>query len=219
MKLNIQKVLRAVPCFLAVVLVLAACVIPASAVYVNNFYTLNTTLSEPTWSSFNFGFVSGDVSFSRISYESYNEAYMVPVIKYDNKVAIYWRDGKSYFMQPEYQFLDFGAFGVDLQSAFYLWLAANARFGYITQDDDKAGQIKDNVDNAADSLEDANNIWDSLPEPTLSGDEFDFLILDRIEWNHLSQFLQLTWQSSTVYEMTLVLGGLLLASFLIFAGK
>lgn len=221
MEINTKKWTRVIPCFLTVALVLLVSVVPAFAQdwTFYNKWTFNDDLDTPTWTSVNISFSSNGTEYTTMTYESFNEAYQVPVIKFGSNVAIFWRDGTSHFMREAFQFIDFGGFGTTQSSPFTEWFLANAKVGTITPESEQAGQIKDNIDDAAGRLEDSNNIFESLPEPTLSGHEFDFLIGQYPEYQQFMNFWQVCWNNSTMYEIILVLGGLMLASYLIFAGK
>ena len=219
LRILLKKFIRIIPCFFTIVLVLIASVVPASAATFTGEWTLNDNVATPSWLTVSISFESNGTSYTGMTYETYNEAYMVPVIKYGSNVAVYWRDGQTFFMRPEYRYLNFTGFQLDMNDVFSNWMLSSARKGRITADSEQAGQIKDNVDDAAGRLEDANDIWDQLPEPTLSGDEFGFLLGERPEYKSFMSGWQVLWNNSTLAQMMMVLGGLLVTSFLIFAGK
>lgn len=223
MKINIQKLTRVIPCLITIIFVLVLSAAPAFAYTFTGDWTFNKNITPPAWESVSITFTSNGVTYNRMVYEEYSEAYMVPLITFKSdtasRPAIYWRDGSTYFTDPDFQYIKFTGFQLDMNSVFSNWMLSSAQQGLITPDSEQAGQIKDNVDDAAGRLEDANDIWDQLPEPTLSGHEYDFLITTRPEYLQFLSFFQTAWSNSTLYEMMLVLGGLMLASFLIFAGK
>lgn len=223
MKINIQKWTRVIPCLITIVLVLFASVVPAFAYTFTGDWTFNKNITPPAWESVSITFTSNGVTYNRMIYEEYSEVYMVPLITFKSdtasRPAIYWRDGTTYFTDPDFQYIKFTGFQFDMNFVFSNWMLSSAQQGLITPDSEQAGQIKDNVDDAAGRLEGANDIWEQLPEPTLSGDEFGFLLGERPEYKSFMSGWQVLWNNSTLAQMMMVLGGLLVTSFLIFAGK
>lgn len=223
MKINIQKVMRAIPCFLAVVLVLLVSVAPAYAATFTGEWTFNKNIATPTWTDVSITFTTNGVTYTQMVYESYSEAYEVPLITFKSdtatRPAIYWRNGVTYFTDPAFQYITFTGFQVNQGNEFTNWMYSSAQPGRITPESEAAGQIKDNVDDAAGRLEDANEFWDELPQPTLSGEEFGFLLNERPEYQDFIDTWHVFWNNTILSQMMLILGGLMLTSFLLFAGK
>jgi len=223
LKINIQKWTRVIPCLIAVVLILLVSVVPARAATFTGEWTFNANVSAPTWETISITFVSNGVTYTQMVYESYSEAYEVPLIKFksdtESRPAIYWRNGQTYFTDINFRYIDFNGVQSNMSDVFSNWMFSNAQQGRITLESEAAGNIKDNIDDAAGRLEDVNKVWDDFPEPSLVGDEYDFLVGQRPEYQKYMNFWQVAWQNSTLYEMMLALGGLMLASYLVFAGK
>lgn len=223
MKSKLNRFSRAIPCLIVVCLVIFVSVLPAYAATFSGDWTFDKDISMPTWDSVSITFVSNGVTYTQMVYESYSEAYEVPLIKFksdtDSRPAIYWRDGKTFFTDAEFQYVTFSGLQLNMGDVFSNWMFANAQQGRITLESEAAGNIKDNIDDAAGRLEDVNKVWDDFPEPSLVGDEYDFLVGQRPEYQKYMNFWQVAWQNSTLYEMMLALGGLMLASYLVFAGK
>lgn len=223
MKINIQKWTRAIPCFLAVVFVLLVSVAPASAATFTGDWTFDKNISMPTWDSVSITFVSNGVTYSQMVYESFSEAYEVPLITFKSdtasRPAIYWRDGNTFFTDAEFQYVTFSGFQSDMSDVFSNWMFANAQQGHITADSSAAEDAENNVDNALGNLDGVTDELDRVPQPDIDADSYVPGEMQGQAYLNFVDALKVFWDNSLLTTFAGSLSGMILLSYVLFAGK